>query len=139
KRNQRRVTLTKVQIEALIAVCDEPCEWMLYLLCCASGLRISEALALDREDLSDDCSVVYVRQQVKANKIVACLKTDAAWRDVDLDPRVAQLLREYVKDHSGLLFPSRSGSPRSYSNLYNRFLRPKLEKLGFYVPGAGAH
>ena|SRR5216683_3284309 len=40
---------------------------------------------------------------------------------------------------TGLLFPSRSGSPRSYSNLYNRFLRPKLEKLGFYVPGAGAH
>ena len=23
--------------------------------------------------------------------------------------------------------------------MYNRCLRPKLEKLGFYVPGAGAH
>jgi hypothetical protein len=57
----------------------------------------------------------------------------------DLDARVAQLLREYVKDHTGLLFPSRSGSPRSCSNVYNRDLRPKLEKLGFYVPGAGAH
>jgi integrase len=139
KRNQRRVTLTKLQIEALIAVCDEPWEWMLYLLCFASGLRISEALAIDGEHLSDDGSVIYVRQQVKANKVVACLKTDAAWRVVDLDPRVAQLLLEYVKDHTGLLFPSRSGSPRSYSNVYNRCLRPKLEKLGFYVPGAGAH
>jgi integrase len=96
-------------------------------------------LAVDREHLSDDASEIYVRQQVKANKVVACLKTDAAWRVVDLDPRVAQLLREYVKDHTGLLFPSRSGSPRSYSNVYNRCLRPKLEKLGFYVPGAGAH
>jgi integrase len=99
----------------------------------------TEALAVDREHLSDDASEIYVRQQVKANKVVACLKTDAAWRVVDLDPRVAQLLREYVKDHTGLLFPSRSGSPRSYSNVYNRCLRPKLEKLGFYVPGAGAH
>ncbi len=60
-----------------------------------------------REDLnlSDDCAMVYVRQQVEANKIVACLKTDAAWRDVDLDPRVAHLLREYVKDHNRLAVP----------------------------------
>jgi len=139
KREQRRATLTAMQIEALIAVSDEPWERMLYILCCASGLRISETLALDREHLSDDCSVIYVRQQVKANKIVACLKTDAAWRDVDLDPVVAQFLWEYVGNSTGLLFPSRTGTPRSYSNTYNRSLRPKLEKLGFYVPGAGAH
>jgi integrase len=138
KREQRRVSLTAIQIETLIAICEEEWERVLYILACASGLRISEALALDREHLSDDCSVIYVRQQVKANKIVACLKTDAAWRDVDLDPRVAQILREYVGIRIGLLFPSRSGSPRSYSNTYNRCLRPKLEKLGFYVPGAGA-
>jgi integrase len=139
KREQRRATLTKGQIEALIGVCDGPWERMLYILSCASGLRISETLALDREHLSDDCSVIYVRQQVKANRIVSCLKTDAAWRDVDLDPIVAHILREYVRDHNGLLFPSRSGRPRSYSNCYNRNLRPKLTKLGFYVPGAGAH
>lgn len=139
KREQRRATLTKVQIEALIAVCDESWEGMLYILCCASGLRIAETLALDREHLSDDCSVIYVRQQVKANRIVSCLKTDAAWRDVDLDPIVARILREYVGNRTGLLFPSRSGRPRSYSNCYNRNLRPKLRKLGFYVPGAGAH
>jgi integrase len=48
KREQRRATLTATQIEALIAVCDEPWEGMLYILACASGLRISEALALDR-------------------------------------------------------------------------------------------
>jgi integrase len=138
KREQRRVSLTAIQIETLLAICEEEWERVLYILACASGLRISEALALDREHLSDDCSVIYVRQQVKANKIVACLKTDAAWRDVDLDPRVAQILREYVGIRIGLLFPSRSGSPRSYSNTYNRCLRPKLEKLGFYVPGAGA-
>jgi integrase len=139
KGNQRRATLTAIQIEALIAICEDAWERVLYILSCASGLRISEALALDREHLSDDCSVIYVRQQVKANKIVACLKTDAAWRDLDIDPRVAQTLRQYLGNGSGLLFPSRAGSPRSYSNLYNQRLRPKLEKLGFYMPGAGAH
>jgi integrase len=139
KGEQRRATLTAMQIEALVAVCDEPWERMLYILSCASGLRISEALALDREHLSDDCSVIYVRQQVKANKVVACLKTDAAWREVDIDPVVAQILREYLGTNHGLLFPSRTGTPRSYSNTYNRNLRPKLTKLGFHVPGAGAH
>jgi integrase len=140
KRLQRRATLTATQIEALIAVCEEDWERVLYSLCCASGLRISEALALDREHLSDDCSVIYVRQQVKANDIVACLKTDAAWRDVDLDPAAAGILREYVgATRFGLLFPSRAGTPRSCSNLYNQRLRPKLEKLGCYMPGAGAH
>jgi len=37
------------------------------------------------------------------------------------------------------VFPSRAGTPRSYSNTYNHRLRPKLRKLGFHVPGAGAH
>jgi integrase len=139
KRNQRRVTLTKEQIEALIGVCDEPWERALYTLCCASGLRISEALGLSREHLADDCSIVYVRGQVKGNRVVPCLKTDAAWREIDLFPAVAALLRDYVNNLTGLLFPSRAGSPRSYSNTYNRSLRPKLADLGFYVPGAGAH
>src|SRR3974390_3497609 len=59
KRNQRRVALSKEKIEALIGVCEEPWERMLYILCCASGLRISEVLALDREHLSDDFSTIY--------------------------------------------------------------------------------
>jgi integrase len=139
KRNQRRATLDKEQIEALVGVCDEAWERTLYMVCCATGLRISEALALDREHLSDDFSVIYVRQQVKANRIVPCLKTDAAWRDVDLDPRMVEVLRGYLGNRTGLLFPTRAGTPRSYSNLYNQRLRPKLESLGFYLPGAGAH
>jgi integrase len=40
---------------------------------------------------------------------------------------------------TGLLFPSRRGTPRTYNNLYHRFLRPKLEGLGVYERGAGAH
>ena len=98
-----------------------------------------EVLALDREHLSDDFSTIYVRQHVKAAKIVACLKSDAAWRDVDLHPSVELILKGYLGNRTGLLFPSRRGSPRSYSNLYNRVLRPKLESLGFYEKGAGAH
>jgi integrase len=139
KRNQRRITLGKQQVEALIAVCEEPWEGILYSLCCASGLRISEALALDRDHISDDFSIVYVRQQVKGIKIVPCLKTEAAWREVDLHPSMASALRRYMGNRTGLAFPSRTGTPRSYNNLYHRNLRPKLQSLGFYERGAGAH
>ena len=37
---------------------------------------------LSREHLADDCSPVCVRGQVKGNRVVACLKTDAAWREL---------------------------------------------------------
>jgi hypothetical protein len=74
---------------------------MLYVLCCTKSLRLSEALALDGEHLSDDFSVIRVEQQVKANKVVPCLKTDAAWRDVDLDPRIAQAFKAYVGNRTG--------------------------------------
>ena len=101
----KRYTSGDSGIEDLVASCNEEWERLLYILCCASGLRISEALALDREHLSDDCSVIQVRQQVKGNKIVSCLKTDAAWRDVDLHRVVAGLLEESVGRRAGLLFP----------------------------------
>jgi integrase len=112
---------------------------MLYILCCASGLRISEALALDREHLADDCSVIYVRQQVKANRIVACLKTDAAWRDVDLDPIVAVSFGSTSETTTACSSHHAMAGHGRTQIATNRNLRPKLTKLGFYVPGAGAH
>ena len=44
KREQRHATLTATQIESLIAVCDDPWERMLYVVCCSSGLRVGAAL-----------------------------------------------------------------------------------------------
>jgi len=50
------------------------------------------------------CRVIKVRGQVKGNKIVSYLKTDAAYREVDLCPEVAELLKNYVGSRRGLLF-----------------------------------
>jgi hypothetical protein len=65
--------------------------------------------------------MILVRQQVKGNRIVRYLKTTAAWRDIDLCPEVAGLLREYIGERKGLLFPSQAGrTPMSYTNVRGR-------------------
>lgn len=77
---------------------------------------------------------------MKGNKVVDYLKTDAAYRDVDLCPEAAELLKNYIGTRSGLLFPSKTGkTPMSYSNVRRRSLHPKLVQLGLYSPGAAMH
>jgi integrase len=112
-----------------------------YILCPATGMRIAAALALNiDEHISPDCAVIQVRQQVKGNKIARCLKTDAAYRDIDLCPEVAELLKTYIGNRSGLLFLSKTGkTPMSYSNVRRRSLHPKLVRLGLYTTGAATH
>lgn len=114
---------------------------MLYILAPALGMRIAELLAVEIEKhISPDCSMILVRQQVKGSRIVQYLKTDAAYRVVDLCPEAAELLRKFVGNRKGLLFPSKKGTtPVSYSNLLKRHITPDFEKLGIKEPGKAAH
>jgi integrase len=114
---------------------------VLYILCAATGMRIAEAPALDmKEHINPGCSVIRVRRRVKKNKLVTHLKTDAAYRYIDLALCVSKLLRKYIGDRRGLLFPSKTGCTRmTYSNVRRRSIHPKLVALGFYTPGAAMH
>jgi len=139
RREQRRPKLRKEEITKIINSCTAQWERMLYTLCPATGMRIAEALALDIDKhISNEGDVIYVRRQVKGCKTVEYLKTDAAYRDIDLCPALVALLREYIGHRtSGLLFPSHTGvTPMSYSNVRRRSLHPKLLKLNLYTPGA---
>jgi len=145
KREQRRPKLAKEAVTAVIESCETPWERILYTLCHAGGMRIAEVLALDIDKhITSDCRVIKVGGQVKGNKIVSYLKTDAAHRVVDLCPEVAELLKKYIGNRSGLLFPSKTGkTPMSYSNVRRRSLHPglhpQLVKMGLYTPGAAMH
>jgi hypothetical protein len=99
----------------------------------ATGMRIAEALALNiDEHISPDCAVIQVRQQVKGNKIARCLKTDAAYRDIDLCPEVAELLKTYIGNRSGLLFPSKTG--KIPDGLLKRAQTPTSPEVGALGP-----
>jgi len=84
--------------------------------------------------------MILVQQQVKGGEVVEYLKTEAAYRIVDLCPEAAEYLREFVGNRKGLLFPSRKHTaPVRYKNFLDRYLTPSMEKLGIKEPGKAAH
>jgi len=141
KRLQRRGKVSAQDIERLLQLASKEWVWMLYILEAATGIRIAELLAVEIEKhVSPDCSMIAIRQQVKGSKIVPYLKTDAAYRIVDLCTEAAELLRRFIGNRSGLLFPSKKRTPPvSYSNFLKRHITPDFEKLGIKEPGKAAH
>lgn len=71
-------------------------------------------------------------------------KTKNAYRQVDLSPALADLLREYVAGRRpGLLFSNSAGNALPQANLLHRLLYPILDELeqahaGFMPSGASA-
>jgi len=116
-------------------------EQALYVLEGATGLRISEALALEAKHFINDGRTIEVRQQVDRDRprIVSYLKTDAAYREVDLSTSVAEYLRSFINGKDGLLFKTRNGTPYLHNNLEDRWLTERLKVMGLDEPGMGWH
>jgi integrase len=70
-------------------------EQALYVLLAATGMRVSEALALETRHFMNQGRSITVEQQVENPRIVRHLKTDAAERQIDLHPDIAEYLRKY--------------------------------------------
>jgi integrase len=139
-REQKRPALKVKAVSQLIAD-SEGQERVLYILLAATGLRISEALAVETRHLINDGRTVKVEQQVEkdAPRIVKYLKTDAADREIDLHPEVAEFLQRYTAGKLGLLFHTHLNTPHLYSNLEDRWLTPRLVKMGLDEKGMGWH
>jgi integrase len=116
-------------------------EQALYVLLAATGMRVSEALALETRHLINESRTIQVEQQVEKNapRIVSHLKTDAAKREIDLHPDIAEFLRKYTAGKTGLLFHTANGTPHLYGNLSDRWLTPRLVKMGLDEKGMGWH
>ena len=116
-------------------------EQALYVLLAATGMRISEALALETKHLINNERTIVVEQQVEkdAPRIARHLKTKAAKREVDLHPDIAEYLRKYTTGKTELLFETSRGTPHLYSNLQGRWLTPRLKAMGLDEKGAGWH
>ena len=116
-------------------------EQALYVLLASTGLRISEALALETRHFINCGRTFKVEQQVMKNcpRIVKYLKTNAAKREIDLHPDVAEFLRCYRAGKSGLLFHTARGTPHLFHNLEDGWLTPRLVKMGLDEEGMGWH
>ena len=104
-------------------------------------MRISEALAIERRNFTNDGCTIQVRQQVHREKplIVSYLKTDAVYRDIDLHPEVAECLRVFICGKDGLLFKTRNGTPHLHNNIEERWLTERLKAMQLDEPGMGWH
>jgi len=116
-------------------------EQALYVLAAATGMRISEALALEGKHFINNGRTIEVQQQVdrETPRIVSYLKTEAASRQIDLCPNVAEYLRTFIDGKNGLLFQARNGTPCLHNNLEQRWLTPRLQTMGIDEKGMGFH
>jgi integrase len=140
QKEQRRPSLKAKAVDQLVKE-SEGQEQALYALLGATGMRISEALAIEKKHFTNGGRTIEVRQQVDRDmpRIVSYLKTDAAYRDVDLHPDVAEFLRRYIGDKRGLLFATRNGTPHLHNNIEDRWLTARLKEMGLDEPGMGWH
>src|SRR6202790_4681755 len=139
-KRQRRPALRPAAVNILVSGSTGD-EQALYVLLAATGMRISEALALEAKHFVNDGRTIEVSQQVDRDipRIVRYLKTDAGTRDVDLPTEVAEYLRAFISGKSGLLFQTRNGTPSLHNNLEQRWLTPRLQAMGIDEKGMGFH
>ena len=140
KKKQNKPAFTSTVMTEL-AKYRHPKMQMLFILCGASGIRIGEALGIDiAKHISSDFRTIRVKQKARKGKIEERVKTDASDRKVDLDPRIADLLKVFVGDRkTGLLFESENGTPLLETNILRRHLHPALHQLGFVNEFTGSH
>jgi integrase len=139
-KRQRRPALRLDAINTLVCRSTGD-EQALYVLLAATGMRISEALALETKHFVNDGQTIAVSQQVGRDtpRIVRYLKTDAGTREIEVSTEVAEYLRGFISSKSGLLFEARNGTPYLHNNLEQRWLTPHLQTLGIDEKGMGFH
>jgi integrase len=128
----KRRTLTADDVVSVIAAMPEAWQAFFSLLA-ESGCRVAELLGLRWRNvhLGDD-PYIYVCEQFRKGRHKA-LKTEASKARVPLSTPMAQWLAgirpEDVRDDAPV-FPSCTGTPLNYSNVYNRVLIPALQRAG---------
>ena len=110
---------------------------VLFALLAGTGMRIGEASGLHVTDLDLDNCVIYVRRGVWNGRELPP-KTRRGFREIDIDPGLAEMLRQHIEGKRGSrVFEARNGSAISGNNLRKRVLHPLLKRLG--IPKAGFH
>jgi len=132
-KNQRRPTMTPKEMTALLDKAEGQ-YLMIYFFNLVTGMRISEAVAIEIEKhIEPDCSIIYVRQQREkdVNALKSDLKTEAGLRDIDLHPEAARILRNFIGSRkSGFLFQTANGTMLDPGNIDRDSLSPILEEMG---------
>ena len=133
---------SREQLAAVLAIAPERHKPLFELLA-ASGLRISEVIALQRLHLQLDQSEpeVCIRRAIVRDRIVPP-KSKYGRREVRLPEPLVAKLRVHLatqpdQDSTALAFPSEAGGALDPNNLRRRVLKPLAEEAN--APWAGFH
>ncbi len=127
--------LTASDIVAILQAMDD--EWRAFFFTLAqTGVRVGELLGLTWQHvhLGDDPHILVVEQVYRGQR--KKLKTDRSAGKVPLSPFIASWLadlRPQAVAPDAPVFASAAGTPLVYANVYNRVLRPALERSGVAV------
>ena len=98
-------------------------------------MGIGEASGLLVTDLDLDNRVIYVRRGVWNGQELSP-RTRNAIREIDIDPGLAELLRQHFRDKKvGCVFEARNGPPVSDNNVLKLCCTRLMIRLG--IPKAG--
>jgi len=134
--------LTREQLRTVLAVVH-PRHRLMFRLLAATGLRVSELIALQWRHLRLDGSEPCVRvRRALAKGRVEPPKSKHGKRDVPLSSALVSELRAWRREtewpgDEDLVFPSLTGTALNPDNLRPRVLRPAAEEAG--APWAGFH
>jgi integrase len=133
QREQHRPTLEPEELETILSKCKRSIYRVAAALLAGTGSRISELLALEiGKHISADCTMLSIRQQRgKWGDIESAPKTETGFRDIDLCPELAKMLRSYIGDRkSGFLFESETGKMLSPANLWRDGFAAIVREMG---------
>jgi integrase len=139
--NQKQPCATRVNVETCIKNSRNDQERLLYGLLAGSGVRIAEALAIhvggtaEQTKWENNSSIISVKSSIYRGKEHNRVKTLAAIRTVDLDPRLNDLIAEFVAANKiqagGFLFQSRSGQAMNLKTATDRLKKHGVK--GFHA------
>jgi integrase len=137
---RKRRQLTAADVAAILDVMDE--QWRaFFMLLVQSGVRVGELLGLTWRNvhLGDDPHLT-IEEQVYGGQRKR-LKTDASRGRVPLSPAMAAWLTTLRGDAAAdsPVFPSTTGTPLNYHNVYSRILRPALRASGIALKVGETH
>ena len=132
KRKQHRPTLSGEEMTYIVTNAKGKYQTGAALLA-GCDARISELLALRIEKhVSDDRLTLFIRQQRgKKGGVKDTLKTDAAYRDIDLHSSLAKMLDEYIGNRTeGFVFQTQNGNMLSPESFYRNGLKTIFQRMG---------
>ncbi len=129
---------SKKQLRALVDASVEfdekhKCHGMICILMFC-GLRISELRGLRWQDVDLENGRMKVRQRADRWQQIGAVKTSNAKRGIPMPLTTISALKKWriasPITKLDLVFPSGSGNPENYANIYNRIWRPLMEGSG---------